>query len=335
MVRFLWPHLLWLGAALPLLVAAYLFVVRRRSRAALRFASIGLAREAMHGRAALRRHVPPLLVLAALAATVLALARPAAVVPLTSLQDTIILAIDCSGSMRASDVPPSRLAAAQAAARAFIAEQPAHTRIGIVEFASMASLVQPPTQRREDLERTIERLYPQGATALGAAIFTAVKAVFPEAEVDLADSDSYWHGAALAAQPGSYKSAAVIVLADGENSSGPDPLAAARFAARHGLRIYTVGFGTGSGEVAPYAGGSVSMRVSLDEPMLRYIAESTGGEYLRAADAAELAAVYRSLHADTILELKYTELTAVLCAVALAVLVFAAAASLAWSHRAA
>jgi Ca-activated chloride channel family protein len=332
-VKFLWPHLLWLPATLPFLVAGYLLTLRRRSKAAVRYASLGIVKEAMRGGAALRRHIPPLLLLVALGAMLFSVARPAAVMTLPSHHDTVILAIDISGSMRASDVEPNRLAAAQAAAKSFIAEQPASTRIGIVEFSALAALVQPPTRSREELERAIDRLQAQGATALGSAILVALKSVFPDAEVDAQASNLYRRAGAPpnGMQPGSYKSAAVIVLADGGNSAGPDPLEAARLAAERGLRIYTVGFGTENGEIRWDSG--TAMRVSLDEATLRRIAEMTGAEYLRAASASQLKEVYRALNSASILEKKYTEITALFCAAGALMLLLASALSLVWFSR--
>ncbi|HEY6865526.1 MAG TPA: VWA domain-containing protein, partial [Burkholderiales bacterium] len=147
-MTFLWPDLLWLLAAVPLLVAAYVLALRRRKKAALRYASLEVVKAAMGPGQSVRRHVPPALFLAALVLLIVAVARPAAVVKLPSDDKTIILAIDVSGSMRAEDVQPNRLAAAQAAARQFVSDQPSGTKVGLVAFAGTAALVQPPTRGR-------------------------------------------------------------------------------------------------------------------------------------------------------------------------------------------
>ena len=229
-MQFLWPNMLWLAALLPMLIAGYVLIIRRRQKSAVRYASVGLAKDAMRGGPSLRRHIPPVLLLIAVAAMLFSVARPAAVVTLPSHHETVILAIDVSGSMRAKDVEPTRLAAAQAAAKAFIAEQPSGTRIGIVEFSATAALVQAPTRSREELLRTIDGLRTQGATAIGSAILVSYKALFPDAEVDLYAANLYKRTAAQtkAEQAGSYKSAAVILLTDGQNSAGPDPVEADR-----------------------------------------------------------------------------------------------------------
>jgi Ca-activated chloride channel family protein len=332
-MKFLWPHMLWLAGTLPLLVGGYLLILRHKKKAAIRYASLSVVKDAMRGGPAMRRHIPAFLVFVAVAAMLLSIARPAAVITLPSVHDTVILAIDVSGSMRATDVEPTRLAAAQAAAKLFIAEQPVGTRIGIVEFSGSAALVQLPTHRREHLERTVDGLRPQGATAIGSAILTSYKALFPEAEVDLQSSNLYRRAGAPAkpVPPGSYKSAAVILLTDGQNSAGPDPIEAARMAAERGLRVYTVGFGTENGQISWDGGGA--MRVALDEPTLRRIAELTGGAYFHAGSAAELKDVYRNLNSKSILEKKSTEITAVFCAAALLALVLAWLCSLMWFHR--
>ncbi|MDB5894449.1 MAG: transporter ATP-binding protein, partial [Rhodoferax sp.] len=168
-VNFLWPSLLWLLLILPLLVMLYAWLLRRKKKMALRYASLSIVREAMGRGHGFRRHVPPLLFLLAIAAMLIAAARPMAVIALPSSQETIILAMDVSGSMRATDVKPNRLVAAQEAAKAFIAELPRNVRVGIVAFAGSAQVVQPPTLSREDLVTAIDRFQLQRATAIGSA----------------------------------------------------------------------------------------------------------------------------------------------------------------------
>src|SRR5215210_999148 len=188
-MTFLWPESLWLLALVPALVAAYLLILKRKRKTALRYASLTMVKEAMGAGMRLRRHVPPLLFLIALMAMIVAVARPAAVVRLPSQHETIILSLDVSGSMRAKDVEPDRITAAQAAAKAFVTEQPRSTRVGIVAFAGTASLVQPPTQNREDLFAAIDRLQLQRATAIGSGVLVALKAIFPDVDFDLRASN--------------------------------------------------------------------------------------------------------------------------------------------------
>jgi Ca-activated chloride channel homolog len=332
-MQFLWPHMLWLLVLLPLLATLYAVVLRRRKKAAVRFASLALVREATGRGASMRRHVPPALLFLALGALLLAAARPIAVVTLPSQHETIVLAIDVSGSMRAEDVYPSRLVAAQSAAKAFVAEQSARTRIGIVEFSASAALVHAPTAERAALVRVIDGLAAQSATAIGSAILVSLKALFPDHELDLPESGyrPANYRPASRAEPGSHRSAAIILLTDGQNTMGPDPVEAARLAADRGVRIYTVGFGTHYGQVIHGLGWA--MRVELDEATLRQIAELTRGEYFHASSAFELKSVYETLSATLVLEQKPTELAALLAAAAALLLMLGALLSLLWFHR--
>jgi Ca-activated chloride channel family protein len=328
-MTFLWPQLLWLSAIVPLLVIGYFLLLRRQKRAALRYASLKLVRDAMDKGSALRRHVPPLLFLVALAAMLVAMARPAAVVRLPSQHETVVLSIDVSGSMKAKDVPPDRMSAAREAARAFVAEQPRSTRIGIVEFSGTASLVQTPTGSRADIGAALDRLQPQLSTAIGSGILVALKAVFPEAQFNPQTGKPTV--APHAVQPGSYKSAAIILLSDGESNAGPDPLEVAHTAAEYGVRVFTVGLGTAAGDVIQ--GEGWSMRVALDERTLKSIADITGGEYLHARTAPDLKKVYESLSAKLTLERRETEITALFAALAALVATLAGGLSLAWFNR--
>ena len=288
--------------------------------------------------------MPPILFLLALAAMLLVIARPAAVVSLPSQHETIILSMDVSGSMRAKDVEPDRLTAAQAAAKAFISDQPRTTRIGIVAFAGTASLVQAPTQNREDLLAAIDRFQLQRATAIGSGILVALKALFPDVEFDLRSANPRVaaaprplpgrepdKAAAKSEPPGSYKSAAIILLTDGQATTGPDPIEAARMAAERGVRIFTVGVGTPSGEIL--VGEGWSMRVRLDEESLKTIANLTGGEYFYAGTAVDLKRIYRSLNSRFVLEKKETEISALFAAAAALLATGSALLSLAWFNR--
>jgi Ca-activated chloride channel homolog len=344
-VTFLWPELLALLALVPLLVLAYVLVLRRKRKAALRYASLSMVKDAMGAGPGWRRHVPPLLFLLALVLMIAAIARPAAIVQLPSQHETIILSMDVSGSMRAKDVEPDRLTASQAAAKAFVNEQPRSTRIGVVAFAGTASLVQPPTQNREDILAAIDRFQLQRATAIGSGILVALKAIFPEVEFDLRSSNPRREafprslqsrrepdkGTAKAVAPGSYKSAAIILLTDGQPTTGPDPIEAARMAAERGVRVFTVGVGTPNGEIL--VGEGWSMRVRLDEETLKNIANVTGGEYFYAGTAVDLKKIYRSLNAKFVMEKKETEITALFAAAAALLALVSALLSLLWFNR--
>src|SRR5690349_3387269 len=227
-MTFMWPNLLWLLAGVPVVIAAYWWLLRRKKQMALRYASLGLVKAAAGG-AGFRRHVPPVLFLLALIVMIGGIARPAAVVTLPSQHETVILAMDVSGSMRATDVEPNRITAAQTAAKQFINDQPSSARIGIVTFAGSASLVQPPTQSKEDLIAAIDRMQLQRATAIGSGILVSLKAIFPDVEFDLrgsnprpeaqksrpidkAGKDKDGKDVVKPVPPGSYQAAAIILL---------------------------------------------------------------------------------------------------------------------------
>jgi Ca-activated chloride channel family protein len=337
--------MLWLLLAVPLLVALYLMLLRRRKKGAVRYASLMLVREALGAGQRLRRHLPPLLFGVALVSLIVAIARPAAVITLPSQHDTVVLAMDVSRSMLAEDVQPNRFTAAQAAARAFISEQPAQTRIAIVAFAGTASVVQAPTNSREDLLAAIDRFQLQRGTAIGNAIVVSLATIFPEARIDIAAVNSTRRGGAIALEqnpapnapafkpvpPGSYESAVIILLTDGQATTGVDPIEAARMAADRGVRVFTVGIGTKDGEILRTEGWS--MRVRLDEESLKTIANITRGEYFYAGTAVDLQKVYETLNTRLVLETRQTEITALFAALAAVFAVLAAGLSVLWFNR--
>jgi Ca-activated chloride channel family protein len=340
-MTFLWPSLLWLLLALPACVAAYLLILRRKKLHAVRYASLGLIKEALGKGQTWRRHLPPAILLVALGAMIAAMARPAALITLPSQHETVILAIDVSASMRANDVEPTRIVAAQAAAREFVAGQARSTRIGVVSFAGSAALIQPPTQNRTDILAAIDALQLQHATAVGSGILVSLKAIFPDEEFDVPVTGRQIRGMtpgrepsrqkALPVAPGSYGSAAIILLTDGQTTAGPDPVDAARLAAGRGVRVFTVGVGTAHGQIV--TGEGWSMRVKLDEEPLKIIADLTRAEYFYAGTAVDLRKIYESLTSRLVLEKKETEITAFFSALAAAAVLLSATLSLLWFNR--
>ena len=349
-MSFQWPELLWGLAALPLLALLYAWLQRRRKRLALKYANLSLVRDALARGAGRRRHVPPLLLLLALALMVVATARPEGEVLLPTKQETIILAMDVSGSMRATDVKPSRLGAAQDAARAFIGDQPKTTRIGIVTFAGTAALVQPPTHSRDELLAAVDRFQLQRGTAVGSGILVSLKTILPDVEFDLRSTNPrpksrdgprpLIGGDApkdapkeppKPVEPGTHGTAVIILLTDGQTTTGPDPVESAKMAAERGVRVYTVGIGTPQGEIIGAEGWS--MRVRLDEDALKNISNLTRGEYFYAGTASDLKKVYEALNARFVFEKKAIELTALFAGAAALVTILAAALSVLWFHR--
>ena len=355
-ISFLSPQNLWLLLIVPLAVALYFILLRRRKKAAVRYGNFGMLKQAVGTGNRLRRHIPPALFLAALTLMILGVARPAAVMSVASHKSTVILAMDVSGSMRATDVKPSRIEAMQAAAKAFIARQPRGVNVGIVAFAGAAFLVQPPTGDHSSLDAAIDRFELQPRTAVGAGILTAMAALFPKEDFGLnefnAGGNAFDPGSnrfrnagtplgtplgapakdkAMPVAPGSDKSAVIILLTDGATNSWPDPLEAARTAANHGVRVYTVGFGTAHGEIVGFGGWR--MRAQLDENALKQIADITRAQYYRAGSAEDLQAVYRILSKSIIVETKRTEITSLFAAAAAAAALASAGLSLLWFSR--
>jgi Ca-activated chloride channel family protein len=347
-MKFLWPEALWLLALLPLLVLTYIWLLRRKRKSAVRYANLGMIKEAMGVGSKIRRHIPPALFFLALAAMLVAIARPTATVTLPTQKQTIVMALDSSGSMRAKDVEPSRLVAMQNAAKQFVTDASPRTKIGIVTFAATAQLVQPPTEDREAINAAIDRIQLQRATATGSGLIVSLATLFPEAGFDVSAAlfgREARRNAPVEAKkdakdakkdfkpvaPGSYASAVIILLSDGQRTTGPDPIEIAKLAADRGVRVYTVGFGTTSGEIIGFEGWS--FRVRLDEETLKTIATMTQGEYFHAGTAQDLKKVYQTLNARISLEKKETEITALLSAIGALLAMLAGLLSLLWFNR--
>ncbi len=346
-MNFIWPHLLWLLLAVPLVIALYVWIIRRTKRVAIRFPGLATVKASMGPGQKIRRHVPAALLLLALTSLLLAVSRPTAVLTLPSNHQTIVLAMDVSGSMRARDVEPSRLEAAQAAAKAFVEQVPSSTRIAVVEFAATASVVQQPTRSREDVLKAIDRFELQRGTAVGSGILIALKALFPDVTFNLRrndprdmseseerrrDSERVGNGPApVEPAPNADGSAAIILLTDGQSTTGPDPVASAELASERGIPVYTVGIGTPDGFIIGSEGWS--MRVRLDEDALKAIAAATKGEYFYAGTAAELKKVYETLNAKLVFEKREIEIAGLLAGLGAVLTLLGAGLSLLWFNR--
>lgn len=356
---FQWPSLLWLLLVVPLMIAAYIFLLRRRRAGAFQYPNLAMVREAAQV-ASWRRHIPIALMLAAFTCLLLAMARPSAEVRLPSNVATVLLAMDVSGSMRATDVDPSRMVAASTAAKAYVKDQPKDVRIGIVAFAATALLVQAPTNDHLALTAAIDRFELQRGTAVGSGLLVALSTLFPQEHFPINQFNSGNFGnygrfggmdfrdrygsVALGerragtppkkhvpVEPGSYKNAVVILLTDGQTNAGYEPLEAARIASEYGVRVYTVGFGTPRGKIVGFSG--FSMRAQLDEDTLKKIADMTRGRYFHAKSAEDLKAVYDVLSRQIVMETREMEITAFFAALAALLMAAAAGLSLAWFHR--
>ncbi len=350
-MTFYWTNMLWFAGILPVLILVYILLLRRKNKAALRFASLGIVKEALTPGRRIRRHVPPVLMFLSLATLVFAMARPAAIVTLPSHQAIIMLSMDVSGSMRAGDINPTRITAAQAAAKDFVADQPDTAKVGIVAFSSSAMIVQAPTTDHEALNNAIDRLRVDRFTAVGSGLMMALKAIFPNLQTDFFGGRIYGQrrselgGAPLGeakteeeqqiqapVAPGSYKNAVVVLMSDGQTNIGFDPIEAARVAANRGVRVFTVGFGSDQGGNVDFEGRMVHVR--LDEETLKEIADITRGSYYRAGSESELKKIYKTLSAQFVMEREKTEITAIFAAAAALFALLAGFFSVLWFGRA-
>jgi Ca-activated chloride channel family protein len=313
----LWPDLFLCLGSVPLVVAVYMWILRR-PRFAVRYSSLLLVTEAMPPSSWLRRHLPFLLFLIALASLGIALARPVTPINLLAGQTTIILTLDVSRSMCMRDIPPDRLDAAKVAALAFVQDPVSGTQIGIVAFAGFAELAQRPTTEVALLETSIEGLTTSTETAIGSAILRALDAI---AEVDervapteeisaLAPSPEHPPPSRLAEEE--YLPHIIVLLTDGASNTGPAPLLAAQQAVDRRVKVYTIGFGTTKNSVMDcgttladntylspglesYSSGG-TFGTQADEATLKQIAQMTGGKFYAATSAAELQSVFQKLH---------------------------------------
>lgn len=309
-MSFSWP---WASAALlavPLLLAARWWLNRRRRRTVITVSSVALIRAALPGRTAWRRRIPVWLFLAGMLVLGAAVARPQASLAVPADDTSILLAIDVSGSMCTTDIAPNRLAAAGAAARKFIEDQKGGTRIGLVAFSGTAGLLVAPTTDKDALLGAIRTLKTARGTAIGQAILTAIDAI-AETNPDVA-ATGVDLGDAVPDTLGEFEPDAIVVLTDGSNTTGVDPVTAATQAAARHLRVYPIGFGTT--EPAPMvctpdqvsAGSTVGQfprgggfgggrSQEIDEQTLTRVADTTGGRYFRAEDAGKLNDVLADL----------------------------------------
>lgn len=363
-MTFIWMEALWLLLLVPLVVLAYFWLMRRRKRAAVRYANLTLVKEAMGTGGAWRRHVPPVLLLLALIVLILAVARPAAVLTLPSDRATIILAMDVSGSMRANDIQPTRIEASQKAAKEFIADQPSDVQIGIVAFASTALLVQTPTIDRTALNAAIDRFQLRYGTAIGDGLLVSLATIFPDEHFDvgvggqgnrysgmmgsLMGNNSLGSGSLSRSlddqsasndnkpphepvKPGSDNNDIIVLLTDGAATTGHDPVQAGQTAADYGVRVYTVGFGSPNGAVVNFNG--FSMRAQPDLETLKKIADTTNAQFFDAQSADDLTQVYKSLTAKLTTERKLTEISFIFAGIGALLAMAAAGLSMLWFGR--
>jgi len=332
-MTFIWPIMLLSLLALPLIAALYVRLQQRRRLLAARVGSMGFVQQANGKTIGARRHIPPLLFFVGLTILALALGRPKTLISLPRVEGTVVLAFDVSGSMAADDMKPTRMEAAKAAAREFVAKQPTLVRIGVVAFSESGLQVQPPTNDRSSILAAIDRLKPARGTSLATGIGAALNVIAtkdrptnyytrgtPEPTVEPTPMPS-----------GVYQPASIVLLTDGENTAPPDPLQAVQAAVNRGVRIFTIGVGTPTGATLKVEGFSV--HTQLDEATLTQIAQQTGGAYHIAGNEQELQSIYQNLGAEMIIKPEETEVTAVFVAGSVLVLLVGTALSLLWFGR--
>jgi len=357
-MKLLWPWFLLLLLLIPLIIAVYIWILRRKRRFAVSYSSLSLIREALPKRSHWRRHIPFALLVLGAASLITALARPAAVVKVPLSRTTIILALDVSRSMCATDVSPNRLSVAQEAALSFIEEQADGTQIGIVAFAGFAEVIVPPTNDKNVLSDAIANLTTSMGTAIGSATLKSIDAI-AEINSDVAPSGFNSSSPDSQAELGevAYQPDIIVLLTDGANTQGPRPLDVAQQAADRHVRVYTIGFGTtevsqmvctqqqlggdvfregfGGGFGGGFRGGfSGNFRrfLLLDEDTLQGVAEITGGSYFRAENADQLYEVFLDLPTQIILQEQNQEISVAFVSMGAFSLLAAVALSLLWNR---
>ncbi len=324
-MKFLWPGAFALLGLIPLLLAASWWLQRRRRKYAVRFSSLSLVRAAVPGQSWVRRYLPMVLFFLALAGLTVGMARPQTVTLVPAGRATIILALDVSGSMRQTDIAPSRLGAAKQAALAFIDRQQEHNQIGIVAFAGISQLVQPPSNDPNALKTAIYQLTTGRGTAIGSGILTALDAIDEFGQNALSEP-------VIPRTPGQLEPDIIVLLTDGVYTTGPDPLDAAQEAVARGIRIYTISFGTPQGSFNQdnnFFGGRGRFR-GVDEDSLKAIASMTGGEYYTAGSAGELQKVFDSLPTVLVTREETAEISVVFAAAAALLVAGATLLGLLW-----
>jgi Ca-activated chloride channel family protein len=334
-MSFAWPWLLLLLPLIPAGVGLLLVLDGRRVRSAAQFGHLRLGAAATAPFAALRRRIVAAFFLAGLATLVLAMARPQSVVSLPVSEGTVILAFDVSGSMSATDLKPTRLEAAKAAARDFVDRQPDSVVIGVVAFSESGFAVQAPTNNTDTVLAAINRLTPQRGTSVGRGIVDSLQAIAKSRE-DPAKGFYTNRSPDPSAEPtplpaGAFKSASIVLLTDGENNERPEPLAAAKLAADLGVRIYPIGIGSPEGATITIEGFTVRSR--LDPELLGQIAALTGGKYFAADSGDTLQAIYDEIDPELTLKPQTTELTAIVGGLGLLLVLVGGLSSLAWTGR--
>jgi Ca-activated chloride channel family protein len=308
------PAFLAALALIPLGIVAHRIARRRRRRFAVRLPAAATLAAVLPRVPAWRRHLPATLLAAAVAALAVALARPQKTVAVPVQQASVMLVTDTSRSMQATDVEPSRLDAALAAARRFLEKVPKTVRVGLVAYSQVPHTIQRPTRDREALRTTLDQLSADGGTATGDAVNAAIQALGPRR---------------TRAQQ---TPAAILLLSDGKTTDGVDPVEAARQAGRLKVPVYTVALGTPDGFL-PGGPFGAPVAVPPDPETLQAMSKVSGGQSFTVQDAAELSRVYRRLGSEVGTRPRKREITAMAAGAGLVLLLAGAGTSLRWRGR--
>ncbi len=286
-LQFLWPLMLYACAVVPIFAIYYSYRTRK---------------------------IPPIFLCLGLLLLCAALARPQTVLMAPLREATVMLVMDTSGSMRAKDLKPSRIEAAQQAAQQFIQDKPSRLRVGLVTAAGTAALVQAPTEERDALLKALDYLPLQYGSALGTGLLVSLEALLPGAGIDaqkIINEASDMSGAKKNTESGKSldekkkppneteasasrgKNMAIVLMSDGQSNMGPELLKMAELAAKHEVKVYTVGIGTPEGDVVHMQGRS--MRVKLEDEALKKVSAITQGEYFKADSTESLKTIYDKL----------------------------------------
>jgi Ca-activated chloride channel homolog len=332
-MTFIWPIMLLALLVVPLFVWVYFRLMRQRREMAARFNSFGMGQNGQASSlASWRRHLPAIFFLLALLILIVALARPETVINLPRIEGTVILAFDVSGSMAADDLKPTRMDAAKAAAQKFVEQQPRTVQLGVVAFSDSGLVVQPPTNDRDAVIATINRIRPQRGTSLANGLMAALNVLLTKDQPALYSNLTPEATVEPTPMPkGSYTSAVVVLITDGENTAPPDPLEAAKILADRGVRVYTVGIGSAAGANLKVEGFTVHTR--LDEAMLKRISMMTAGEYFNAESEQELYEIYNNLNPELALKPERTEVTSVFAGLSILIMLIGGLLSLIWFGR--
>lgn len=348
-MRFISSNALWLLCTVPLLIGAYEWILRRAAKdRTLRYTTLDLASRAADERQALRRRIPPLLFLLGITLLLLAAARPAAVFLLPAQRGTVVLAMDVSLSMAATDVAPTRLVAAQRAAAQFVKRLPEGVRVGIVTFADHVDVAVLPTTDKARALRALQQFEIQQQTALGPGLVAALRMIQPTAQLDdkfdtfernpqLADPQPLY----MRSPPPRYQpkddpnrapvdpSTLIVLVSDGHGTIGIPAVVAAELVAHHGIRVYTVGIGTPYGGTAKVEGLD-PVHADFQAETLELVARITGGKYTEADTLDDLEAIYQDLSQGKIRARTEVEISAVFAGCAALMLLAAGTLSLRW-----